>query len=57
VLDLLSHGLSNADIAGRLFISAKTVHHHVGRILFKLGLRNRAGAVAWTLRSARSGKK
>ena len=51
VLDLLSHGLSNADIGGRLFISAKTVEHHVGRILSKLGLRNRAEAAAWVLRN------
>jgi ATP/maltotriose-dependent transcriptional regulator MalT len=59
VLDLLSHGLSNAEIGGRLFISPKTVEHHVGRILLKLGLRNRAEAVAWTLRnpSPKSAKK
>ena len=50
VLDLLSHGLSNLEIAGRLFISPKTVEHHVGRILSKLGLRNRAEVVAWVLR-------
>jgi ATP/maltotriose-dependent transcriptional regulator MalT len=52
VLDLLSHGLSNTEIGGRLFISPKTVEHHVGRILSKLGLRNRAEVVAWVLRHA-----
>jgi ATP/maltotriose-dependent transcriptional regulator MalT len=52
VLDLLSHGLSNFEIGGRLFISPKTVEHHVGRILSKLGLRNRAEAVAWALRNS-----
>jgi DNA-binding NarL/FixJ family response regulator len=52
VLGLLSHGLSNPEIGNRLFISPKTVEHHVGHILSKLGLRNRAGAVAWALRNS-----
>ena len=51
-LDLLGHGLYNTEIGGRLFISPKTVEHHVGRILSKLGLRNRAEVVAWVLRHA-----
>jgi DNA-binding NarL/FixJ family response regulator len=50
VLALLGHGLTNAEIAGRLFISVKTVEHHVGRILAKLGIRNRAQAVAHAVR-------
>ena len=51
VLDLLGHGLTNAQIGERLFISPKTVEHHVGRILAKLGLRSRAQAVAHAVRA------
>jgi DNA-binding NarL/FixJ family response regulator len=59
VMDLVSHGLSNLEIGERLFISPKTVEHHVGRILSKLGLRSRAEAVAWAFRhpSRESDKK
>jgi len=57
VLELLSHGLSNSEIGGRLFISPKTVEHHVGRILSKLGLRNRSEVVAWALRHPSAGSE
>ncbi len=45
VLALLAHGLKNAEIASRLFISERTVKFHVGSILAKLGADNRTEAV------------
>lgn len=50
VLELLALGLSNAEIGTRLFISPKTAEHHVGRILSKLRLRNRAEAAVYATR-------
>jgi DNA-binding NarL/FixJ family response regulator len=46
VLRLLGEGLTNAEIAGRLFISTKTAGNHVSNVLMKLGVRNRAQAAA-----------
>jgi DNA-binding CsgD family transcriptional regulator/tetratricopeptide (TPR) repeat protein len=46
VLGLLSEGLRNSVIASRLFVSTKTVDHHVSAILTKLGVPSRAEAVA-----------
>jgi DNA-binding NarL/FixJ family response regulator len=53
ILHLLGEGLSNSEIAGRLYISTKTAGNHVSNILSKLGLKSRQEAAAYAVRYAR----
>jgi DNA-binding NarL/FixJ family response regulator len=46
VLTLVAQGLRNADVAKQLFLSEKTVGHHVSAILRKLDVRTRGEAGA-----------
>ncbi len=50
VLELLAEGLTNKELAERLFLTRKTVEHHVRSVLRKLGLRSRAEAAVYAVR-------
>ena len=51
VLALLAEGLSNAEIAERLFIESTTVKYHLAGLLQKIDARDRLQAVLWGIRS------
>ncbi len=57
VLTLLADGLHNSEIADRLFLSEKTINHHVSAILRKLGVPNRMQAVIEATRLGIAGRE
>ncbi|WP_316527287.1 response regulator transcription factor [Kitasatospora brasiliensis] len=55
VLALIAEGLSNAEIAGRLFVSQATVKTHINNLFAKTAVRDRAQAVAYAFRHGITG--
>ncbi len=49
VLRLAARGLTTAEIADRLYISPKTVDHHIQHIYTKIGVSTRAAAALWAM--------
>jgi DNA-binding CsgD family transcriptional regulator len=55
VAELVTVGLTNAEIAGELVLTTGTVANHIEHILDRLGLRNRAQIAAWAIRHLPTG--
>jgi len=53
VLDLVGEGMTNRQIAERLFLAEKTVKNYVTSVLAKLGMERRTQLVAWVARRSR----
>ncbi|MBB4929508.1 DNA-binding NarL/FixJ family response regulator [Lipingzhangella halophila] len=51
IVRLLAQGLSNVEIAERLVIEASTVKSHLGRVMTKIGVRDRLQTVVWAYRN------
>ncbi|MGH3299743.1 MAG: HD domain-containing phosphohydrolase [Trebonia sp.] len=52
VLHLAARGLTTREIAGRLYISAKTADHHIQHVYTKIGVSTRAAAALWAMEHA-----
>jgi DNA-binding NarL/FixJ family response regulator len=51
VLRLVARGLTNREVAERLFLSARTVQHHLASVYDKAGQRTRAGAAVFAIQN------
>ena len=51
IVRLLARGMSNVEIAEQLVIEASTVKSHLGRVMTKIGVRDRLQTVVWAYRS------
>jgi len=51
VVELVAEGLTNVEIAHRLFISRRTVESHVDHVKHKLGHKSRHQVMAWAIRA------